>query len=174
MDLYGRYFCKIVYLGVLILCFVFNECVCDERSHRVKRWLVFNKNSRFFARLNGKDNVVPWNTLITHGWGFRINYQLPDTENRKHRFFKRDIHGEIDKIQNPWGQQGYSCLMKFLCQIVGKIKASKICGMFCEIGNIIAESEGYDADFFYSLVSKCDIYNERCPYDIEHTAPPPI
>ncbi|GJQ74286.1 hypothetical protein Trydic_g19183 [Trypoxylus dichotomus] len=172
MDLYRKHFSEFVYFGVLILSFIFAGANCDERSPRVKRWLLFNKNSKMFARLNGKDNIVPWNTIITHGWGFRINYDLPDTENRKFRFFKRDIHAEIDKIQSPWGQQGYACLMKFLCQIVAKIKTSKICGMFCEIGNIIAESEGYDADFFYSLVSKCDVYHDKCPYDIEHTTPP--
>ncbi|XP_071055593.1 uncharacterized protein [Onthophagus taurus] len=157
---------------IVLLLIIINSGFCEEKNHsRVKRKLVFNKSMRFFSRINGKDNVIKWNTFIAHGWGFRINFELPDSLPKRHRFFKRDIHNEIENVPTTWGKQGFACMLKYLCEITARIRSSDQCGIFCEIGILIAESTGTDASFLRSLTSNCEKYKEKCPYPFEHMIP---
>lgn len=60
--------------------------------------LSFNTSSLFQFRLNGKANVIPWNQIFAQGWALRINYDLPENIQKRHQFFKRDIHSDIEDI----------------------------------------------------------------------------
>ncbi|KAF5299322.1 hypothetical protein FQA39_LY02495 [Lamprigera yunnana] len=120
--------------------------------HRVKRKVLFSKNSKLFFRLNGKANVVPWIQILAHGWAFRVNWDLPDTTFRRHKFFKREIHNVQDNLKNI---HGYSCVLSHICQYVNNIKISKKCGIFCEIGKIISRSQGVEVDYLYTMHDIC-------------------
>ncbi|XP_050293764.1 uncharacterized protein LOC126734265 [Anthonomus grandis grandis] len=133
---------------------------------RVRRKVLFTKSSKFFFRLNGKDNVLNYTTLIAHGWGFRINYELPSSLNQRTRFFKRDVHSEVENIQDPFISKIVNCVLKQVCGVLSQPFAQN-CGIFCGIGRIIASSQGIEADFFRTFGKKCQLYQERCPASFE-------
>ncbi|XP_030752611.1 uncharacterized protein LOC115879764 [Sitophilus oryzae] len=149
---------------VLILYMVF--CVDSYEfslKKRVKRKVLFTKSSKFFFRLNGKDNILNYTTLLAHGWGFRISYDLPSSLNQRLRFFKRDVHSDIENINNPIVSKLVYCVLAQVCSIVSQSFLAENCGIFCEIAKIIASARGIEANFFKSLADKCQLYQERCP-----------
>ncbi|XP_019772538.1 uncharacterized protein LOC109546148 [Dendroctonus ponderosae] len=137
---------------------------------RVKRKVVFTKSSKFFFRLNGKENILNYTTLLAHGWGFRINYDLPHTLAQRMHFFKRDIHNDIEEIQNPMLANMVNCVLSKACAILSQPFVAKNCGIFCGIGKIVASSQGIEADFFKTFSGKCQLYHERCPGSFEKSS----
>lgn len=99
------------FIMVVLLCILCNSCLADR--HRVRRKVAFSKNSKFFVskllllilvpitllinqfRLNGKANSVPWVQIFAVGYAVRVNYDLPENIQKRHKFFKRDIHSEL-------------------------------------------------------------------------------
>ncbi|KAF7280671.1 uncharacterized protein LOC143195235 [Rhynchophorus ferrugineus] len=132
---------------------------------RVKRKVLFTKSSKFFFRLNGKDNILTYTSLLAHGWGFRINFDLPHTLNQRRLFFKRDVHEDIENIKNPVASTIANCVLAKVCSVFLQIFPSNKCGVFCGIAKIVASSQGLEADFFKSFGDKCQLYRERCPAD---------
>lgn len=59
---------------------------------------MYSNSPWFQFRLNGKDNLIPWTQIFAHGWGFRINWELPETLPRRHKFFKRETHDDIENL----------------------------------------------------------------------------
>lgn len=89
-------------------------------------------------RLNGKANSVPWVTIFAVGYAVRVNYDLPENIQKRHKFFKRDIHSELLDVPHESARSGISCIVKHLCETVQEIRSSEGCGFFCEIGRIIS------------------------------------
>ncbi|XP_017773193.1 PREDICTED: uncharacterized protein LOC108560244 [Nicrophorus vespilloides] len=137
---------------------------CEEIKHRVRRKVLFSKNSKLFFRFNVKVTILPWGILLAHAYAVRVNYELPDTIQKFYRFWKRNVHEEIETENNiqPGYVHGYSCIFSMLCGFVDSVQSSRSCGMFCEMGKIIASSSGLDAEFFKSIVSKCEYYQTKC------------
>ncbi|XP_066141817.1 uncharacterized protein [Euwallacea fornicatus] len=139
-------------------------------KRRVKRKVLFTKSSKFFFRLNGKENILNYTTLLAHGWGFRINYDLPSSLNQRLHFFKRDVHNDIDNIENPLFSNMVNCILKRVCLILSQPFMAENCGVFCGIGKIIARSQGIEADFFKTFGEKCHLYQERCSASLEKSS----
>lgn len=56
----------------------------------------------FKVRFNGRENVINRTDIFAHGWGVRVNYDLPDTIQNRFKLFKRDIHNHIENIPNQY------------------------------------------------------------------------
>ncbi|KAF5307131.1 hypothetical protein FQR65_LT07115 [Abscondita terminalis] len=152
---------------ILIVLIGIALCYSQEGTHhRVKRKVLFSKNSKLFLRLNGKDNVIPWNQIFAHGWAFRINWDLPDTPLRRHKFFKREVEAARKNLKHV---QGYSCILKHICHFIKSIKISSNCGIFCKVGHIITQSRGVDVDFFHTVHDLCNDYVAECPHMFHDT-----
>ncbi|CAG9772589.1 unnamed protein product [Ceutorhynchus assimilis] len=108
----------IVLLVVDFLSFV--ESTEFSLKKRVKRKVLFTKSSKFFFRINGKDNMLNHTTFFSHGWGFRINYELPSTVSQRRRFFKRDLHKDVEDIKDPILQNLYGQKSRFMANSVDK------------------------------------------------------
>ncbi|KAJ3666039.1 hypothetical protein Zmor_001495 [Zophobas morio] len=141
----------------------------SEYKHRTKRKVVFSKSSKFFFRLNGKDNVLNYTEVFAHGWTIRMNYDLPESIPRRHQFFKRDVHAELDTITDESILGVYSCVLKYICESVANLKVADKCGMFCEIGSIIARTATMESAFFKSFIDKCDYHIDNCPYLLKNS-----
>ncbi|GLV31721.1 uncharacterized protein CBL_07481 [Carabus blaptoides fortunei] len=78
----------------------------------MKRRVVFRKNSKLFLRLNGKEPILPFTTIFQHGWGFRMNWPLPDTIPGMHKIFRRDVSRDIQNILKQPELESYICILK--------------------------------------------------------------
>ncbi|XP_044759104.1 uncharacterized protein LOC123316893 [Coccinella septempunctata] len=127
---------------------------CD----RVKRRVVFNKNSKFFIRLNGKTSVLNSTGIFAHGWAIRINYELPDSIPKMNKIFRRSA----PEAENEFSSLATSCVSKHICQLFEHSQADSSCGFFCEIRNIIHSSKGPKADYLKSFLGDCLSYSQQC------------
>nr|XP_015840908.1 PREDICTED: uncharacterized protein LOC107399276 [Tribolium castaneum] len=150
----------LVFLSVIVA----SNGANSEYKHRTKRKVVFSKSSKFFVRLNGKDNMLNYTEIFAHGWTFRINYDLPETIPKRHQFFKRDVHAELDGVADESLRGVYSCILKYVCERVSEVQAAPECGIFCGIGNIILSSLTAESEFFQAFVNKCEHHASNCPY----------
>lgn len=57
-------------------------------------------------RLNGIQPFTKWNTIFRQGFGFRGNWDLPDTKEKYYALFenvrKRDVHNDIDELAKKY------------------------------------------------------------------------
>ncbi|KAL1506078.1 hypothetical protein ABEB36_005509 [Hypothenemus hampei] len=149
---------------LVIICFLLTFTDGEfSLKKRVKRKVVFTKSSKFFFRVNGKENMLNYTNILAHGWGFRINYDLPSTLTQRKQFFKRDVHQDIQNVQNPLISGLVNCILKRLCGILSQPYIVRNCGIFCGVVKIIMNSQGLEADFFKTFARKCQLYEERCP-----------
>lgn len=130
--------------------------VATIQTQRFKRQIVFQKSSKYFVsigkhfkaaksgilflqlRVNGKENMINHTDIFAHGWGVRVNWDLPDTLSKRFKLFKRDIHDNIETLRDGRAKEGFSCIVKYLCEYRDFMTSNEAeCGIFCGIGRII-------------------------------------
>ncbi|XP_019868265.1 uncharacterized protein LOC109597079 [Aethina tumida] len=153
----------VLHCSVIILLCLHIESVNSHINHRVRRKVVFTKSSKFFFRLNGKDTVLNRSDIFAHGWAVRVNYDLPSTIPRRHQLFKRDIYSEMTSLPIESASEGFHCIFRHLCEMFTTVTNSQTSGFLSQIGGIITQSQGMEADFFKSFVEKCDYQTDTCP-----------
>ncbi|XP_045477367.1 uncharacterized protein LOC123682663 [Harmonia axyridis] len=146
-------------LLILLLVFPLNKLDLLN-AHRVRRRVVFNQNSKFFIRLNGKTNVLNATGIFAHGWTIRINYDLPDTIPKINRIFKRDVGPPRE--EDKFSTLATSCVSNHICQFFTTSQNNTDCGFFCEIRNIIMSSSGPKAGFLKSYLENCHLSSQEC------------
>nr|CAI5851978.1 unnamed protein product [Callosobruchus analis] len=169
--------CRYIYHNcVLIFCFaVFISPALTNSTqlaakHRIKRNVVFTKSSKYFFRFNGKLNTFNWTQIFAYGYTVRVNYDLPHDIPKRYQLFKRDIHEDIQNIPDELASQGFSCMLKHICDAYSTLSNATYCGFFCEIGKIVVSEEGMENRFFKRILDKCDHYRQRCPHHLPLSA----
>ncbi|KAK9887736.1 hypothetical protein WA026_000052 [Henosepilachna vigintioctopunctata] len=136
-----------------------------DGSNRVKRKIVFNKNTKFFIRLNGKGDVLNATRIFSHGWAVRINYDVPDSMKKMRSIFKRNVGPQEE--ENEYSSFASSCISRQICQAFKFTDNNSTCGVFCGIRRIINESGGIQAEFLKSFLDNCYLNDYQCPYKLE-------
>ncbi|XP_072395557.1 uncharacterized protein [Diabrotica undecimpunctata] len=153
------------FLTVTVLCAIVTTSASTEiAKSRVRRRVVFTKSSKYFFRFNGKLNTVPYNQVVAFGYTVRVNYDLPHDVKSRFQFFKRDIHEDLTNIPDQFAVQGFSCVMKHICQTFSNFEFTETCGFFCDLGKIILRENGTEATFIKNFFSKCSHYEELCQH----------
>ncbi|XP_060527186.1 uncharacterized protein LOC132702524 [Cylas formicarius] len=146
-------------LLVLLVAFL---CLAVAK-HRVRRKVLFTKSSKFFFRLNGKDNMLNYTDIWAHGWGFRINYDLPHTVPKRNQFFRRDVHSDIANLDDPVLAGALSCALRPFCEMLtGHRGEGDNCGVLCGIASLIERTRGTEAAFFRSFADGCRAERTAC------------
>ncbi|XP_018323162.1 uncharacterized protein LOC108735624 [Agrilus planipennis] len=145
----------IVFFTLIVpLCFT-------EHKNRLRRRVVFVKDSKFFMRLNGRINMLNYTTIFAHGWGFKIAYDLPTTMSKKKLFFKRNSDFNLEDFYSSWFDKvQFYHIMDQICKHFLR-DSTRRCGVSCKIQNIINSSNGTDGAFFQSFIEKCNHYSNK-------------
>ncbi|KAJ9592952.1 hypothetical protein L9F63_015376 [Diploptera punctata] len=105
------------YWTKLLLVMAVFHIFLEVRSHRVKRTMIFVKGSKFFVRLNFKNQVFPNSVLLVYAAGYKLNFNLPDdVKTSPSHFHRRAIYENIESILDQNGINGRECILRFLCE----------------------------------------------------------